>query len=368
MTERIHGSIMEKLGEDERAFTEAETSYFDKVTQISEQLFSIPKDERRSKIAEELRKIALPRKDLYLPTNPASRVLESVPESGTPMPSKEKMPILVQFAVQENKPDGYQLCKQACIFKVGDDVRQDVLALQVIKILQDAFQKTGLDLYLCAYGVIPTDYERGIIEVVPNSKSRSSLGETTDGGLYEIFQREFGAPGTAPFESARREFMRSEAGYCVASYLLQCKDRHNGNILIDSEGHIVHIDFGFILEISPGGNMKFEAADFKLSHEMAQLIDPGGMMTSHLFHQFEELCIRGFLAARSVADPIMACIALMENSGLPCYIGKAVDNMRARLHLDKTEAQIAAMIKDVIKTSYCHWTTGFYDKIQNYTY
>ncbi len=64
--------------------------------------------------------------------------------------------------------------------------------------------------------------------------------------------------------------------YAVASYLLQAKDRHNGNILIDREGHLVHIDFGFILEISPGGNMRFESAAFKLSHEMTLIVDPGG--------------------------------------------------------------------------------------------
>lgn len=97
--------------------------------------------------------------------------------------------------------------------------------------------------------------------------------------MYEIFQREFGAPGSESFENARLEFMKSEAGYAIASYLLQCKDRHNGNILIDSQGHLIHIDFGFILEISPGGNMKFESADFKLSHEMTQLLDPGGSFT-----------------------------------------------------------------------------------------
>lgn len=78
--------------------------------------------------------------------------------------------------------------------------------------------------------------------------------------------------------------------------------------------------------------------------------------------------MRGFLAARSVADPIIACVALMRNSGLPCYVGKAVENMLARLHLDKTEAQVAAIVKDIIRTSYCHWTTSYYDKIQNYTY
>ena len=43
---------------------------------------------------------------------------------------------------------------------------------QVICILRDAFTAAGLDLYLRPYGCIPTGYERGVIEVVPHTKSR----------------------------------------------------------------------------------------------------------------------------------------------------------------------------------------------------
>lgn len=178
----------------------------------------------------------------------------------------------------------------------------------------------------------------GVIEVVPNTESRAALGETSDGGLYQIFQRVFGAPGSSRFESARRNFLLSEAGYAVASYILQSKDRHNGNILLDFEGHIIHIDFGFILEISPGGNLGFENAAFKLSHDMTQVLDPGGKRTSASFLEFEQLCIRGYLVARTVATSVLAAVGLMADSKLPCFgRGKPMENLRKRFLLEASD-------------------------------
>jgi phosphatidylinositol 4-kinase len=66
------------------------------------------------------------------------------------------------------------------------------------------------------------------------------------------------------FDEAQNNFVESLAGYSLFNYLFNVKDRHNGNILIDSEGHIVHIDFGFMLQSSPGG-MNFESSPFKLT-------------------------------------------------------------------------------------------------------
>lgn len=51
---------------------------------------------------------------------------------------------------------------------------------------------------------------------------------------------------------AKRNFLRSLAGYSLVTYFLQVKDRHNGNILLHRDGSIIHIDFGFFLSNAPG--------------------------------------------------------------------------------------------------------------------
>lgn len=90
--------------------------------------------------------------------------------------SAAKAPFLARFKVQryginelENialavstngKVDGKKETEeqtwQAAIFKVGDDVRQDMLALQVISIFKNVFQKVGLNLFLFPYRVVAT--------------------------------------------------------------------------------------------------------------------------------------------------------------------------------------------------------------------
>ena len=78
--------------------------------------------------------------------------------------------------------------------------------------------------------------------------------------------------GTPQCLEAQRNFVESMAGYSLVSFFMQIKDRHNGNIMLDERGHIIHIDFGFMLSNSPGG-VNFEAAPFKLTRELLEVMD-----------------------------------------------------------------------------------------------
>ncbi|BBM99420.1 phosphatidylinositol 4-kinase A [Marchantia polymorpha subsp. ruderalis] len=342
-----------------------EFDFFAKVTSISGVLYPLPKDERRAGIKRELEKITIPGQDLYLPTAPNKYVRGIQLDSGIPLQSAAKVPIMITFDVVDKDGDPNNLKPQACIFKVGDDCRQDVLALQVIALLRDIFTAVGINLYLFPYGVLPTGFGRGIIEVVPNTRSRNQMGEISDGGLYEIFQDDFGPVGSPKFEEARENFIVSSAGYAVASLLLQPKDRHNGNLLFDKDGRLVHIDFGFILETSPGNNMRFESAHFKLSHEMTQLLDPSGAMKSDYWYRFVSLCVKGYLTARQHMDGIINTVLLMKDSGLPCFSrGDPIGNLRKRFHPEMTEREAANYMIKTCGDAYNKWTTAGYDLIQ----
>ncbi|KAL6637046.1 hypothetical protein ACP70R_024618 [Stipagrostis hirtigluma subsp. patula] len=361
----VREKIVDSFTPEARDMFEREFDFFDKVTSISGVLFPLPKEERRAGIRRELEKITVPGDDLYLPTATNKLVRGIQLDSGIPLQSAAKVPIMITFNVVDRDGDPNDIKPQACIFKVGDDCRQDVLALQVISLLRDIFQAVGLNLYLFPYGVLPTGPERGIIEVVPNTRSRNQMGETTDGGLLEIFQQDYGPVGSPSFETAREMFMISSAGYAVASLLLQPKDRHNGNLLFDSQGRLVHIDFGFILEISPGGNMGFESAHFKLSHEMTQLLDPSGTMKSDTWNQFLRLCVKGYLAARRHMNGILSTVNLMVDSGLPCFSrGDPIGNLRKRFHPEMNEREAANFMVRTCVDAYNKWTTAGYDLIQ----
>ncbi|CAF3712697.1 unnamed protein product [Rotaria sp. Silwood1] len=246
------------------------------------------------------------------------------------------------------------------IFKVGDDVRQDILALQLMRLFHNIFEQEGLELYLYTYRVIATSPGCGVIECVPNSRSREDIGRNTEAGLFDYFRHVYGKEDSIKFQKARRNFVISMAAYSVALFLLQIKDRHNGNIMLDDEGHIIHIDFGFMFESSPGGNMRFEP-DIKLTAEMILIM---GDLTAPAFLWFKELCIKGYLALRPYRQHFITLVALMLDTELPCFRGHTLEQFNARLKPDSSETEAARYMHEVINRCAHSLRTRIYDYIQ----
>ena len=190
------------------------------------------------------------------------------------------------------------------IIKTGADLRQEAFACQLIRVCDKIWKDAGTPVWVKQMRILVTGEGSGLIETITNGVSLHSLKRsltlaTVEAGqnprgrvatLRDHFIKTFGEPDTEAYKAAEDAFKRSLAAYSIISYVLQLKDRHNGNVLIDNEGHIIHIDFGFMLSNSPG-SVGFEAAPFKLTQDYVDVL---GGVGSPAFDDYKKLCKQAF--------------------------------------------------------------------------
>jgi len=256
------------------------------------------------------------------------------------------------------------------LVKSNDDLRQEQLASQLIQRMAIILARANIPVWLCPYEILALTGRGGIIEAIPDTISLDSLkrNDPSFTDLQDFFTRHFGPIGSNPYADAKANFVESLAGYSIVCFILQIKDRHNGNILLDNRGHLIHIDFGFFFLSSPGKNAGFESAPFKLTRDFVKLMEG---VDSRAFARFRDLCIRAFLEIRKHCLEIILLVEMIieGNDDLPCFRGqpeKAVSGMRERFRLDLNDRACIDYVNALIDESIENWRTRWYDRYQRY--
>jgi Phosphatidylinositol 3- and 4-kinase len=131
------------------------------------------------------------------------------------------------------------------LIKANDDLRQEQLASQLIQRMAYILAREKVPVWLCPYEILALTDRAGIIEAIPDTISLDSLKKNSSNytNLLAFFHAHYGE-GTEELAAAKANFVESLAAYSIVCFVLQIKDRHNGNILLDKFAHIIHIDFG----------------------------------------------------------------------------------------------------------------------------
>uniref|UniRef100_A0A3Q1B810 Phosphatidylinositol 4-phosphate 3-kinase C2 domain-containing subunit alpha n=1 Tax=Amphiprion ocellaris TaxID=80972 RepID=A0A3Q1B810_AMPOC len=257
------------------------------------------------------------------------------------------------------------------MFKVGEDLRQDMLALQMIRIMDRIWLQEGLDLRIVNFKCISTGKDKGMVELVPSSDTLRKIqveygvtGSFKDKPLAEWLRKY--NPAEDEYEKASENFIYSCAGCCVATYVLGICDRHNDNIMLRSTGHMFHIDFGkFLGHAQMFGSFKRDRAPFVLTSDMAYVINGGERPTSR-FQLFVDLCCQAYNLIRKHSGLFLNLLSLMTSSGLPELTGSQdLKYVFDALQPHNTDAEATIFFTRLIESSLGSVATKFNFFIHN---
>lgn len=251
---------------------------------------------------------------LYSPLSPLFKLGELNISLCRFMDSKKRPLYLVWDNVDKDGPEIH------IIYKNGDDLRQDMLTLQLLQVMDSIWQAEGLDLRLNAYGCVASGFEQGMIEVVRHASTIANIQQAANSSLDKktLFDWLKDKNKTEKeLDQAVEEFTMSCAGYAVATYILGIGDRHNDNIMLKETGQLFHIDFGhFLGNFKSKFGLKRERAPFVLTSHFVYIITKGGKDTEN-YKRFEEYCLSAYLALRKRGTLLIRLFMMMLTSGIP---------------------------------------------------
>uniref|UniRef100_A0A182QT80 phosphatidylinositol 3-kinase n=1 Tax=Anopheles farauti TaxID=69004 RepID=A0A182QT80_9DIPT len=302
------------------------------------------KEKGRALLMEQLAKEGQLLSDMISPLNPSFRCRAVRTERCKVMDSKMR-PLWIVY--ENGDPNGDDI---HMIFKNGDDLRQDMLTLQMLRIMDRIWKSHGYDFRMNPYSCISTDHKLGLIEVVLNAetianiqKERGMFSATSPfkkGSLLAWLREHNGTDEL--LAKAIQEFTLSCAGYCVATYVLGVADRHSDNIMVKKTGQLFHIDFGHILgHFKEKFGFRRERVPFVLTHDFVYVINNGRTdREAQEFCHFQTLCEEAFLILRQHGCLILSLFSMMISTGLPELSSeKDLNYLRETLVLDKTEEE-----------------------------
>uniref|UniRef100_A0A0N4ZB74 Phosphatidylinositol 3-kinase catalytic subunit type 3 n=1 Tax=Parastrongyloides trichosuri TaxID=131310 RepID=A0A0N4ZB74_PARTI len=244
------------------------------------------------------------------------------------------------------------------IYKVGDDLRQDALVLQCVNLMNDIWLRYNLDLRMTTYEVLPTNINKGYIEMVPNCQSlyqihslHGAAGIYNDQILYNWLQKY--NPDFFAFRIALENFRKSCAGWCVATYLLGIGDRHNNNIMLTKSGNVFHIDFGkYLGDWQMAAGFRRDRVPFIFTKEMRYVIDKSSSGDSSSGYQnFVNDCCRAYNLIRKDCRIILNALKLMKSSGISGLNETSIKFVESNLQLCLSEEDAIAYFTRMIKES-----------------
>jgi hypothetical protein len=343
-------AFLKGCGIDQIEALSSETEFTQQLGRIAALVQEAPGNERDSTLVDELTRAPL-EQAVTLPTNVCARVDAYTVQRCRVMDSFTH-PLFVSLRNADRLGAPVDL-----IFKAGDDLRQDALAIQVFRLMERIWHEAGLGLHLTPYTVVPTQGFGGFIEVVQNAETVADVQKTYGGGASAAFSKTPLAKYLRDHNSEEKHkaavdrFLRTTAASCVATYVLGVGDRHNDNIMVTHDGRLFHIDFSKVVgQIQRWNGIKRERAPFVLTPEFVYVFCEGDKDSPNFYH-FVDLCCDAYNALRAHWRLFIVMFELMLSSGITNLQREGLAYLHKSLAIGSSNAEAKASFESLIYAS-----------------
>ena len=305
------------------------------------------KEERNKQYREDLsglnQQYKNKKKEVSLPLNFKYRIKGLIVDKCRVMNSKKK-PLWLTF--ENADPLGDNI---VAMLKCGDDLRMDMVTLQLFQAMQTLWFDDGLQVKMSLYKVLCTGYMQGMLEMVTNSetlanihvKEGGALGQLiTKGSVYNWIEKNC---KDVSMNDAKENFLISNVAYCLATFILGVGDRHNDNIMIKKNGELFHIDFGhFLGHFKYKMGIKRERAPFVFTRQFQYVL---GDDNSELFLKFKKELNTGYMIIRKNKEVILTLLKVLLCTGIPELNEKSLKFLDGSLYLRKSDREASEFLE-----------------------
>ena len=322
-----------------RIFRDEDTLLKNLIT-IAEKIKNFKNTEERDRIfREEISVIdgylKINKKEVSLPLNFKYRTKGIIADKCRIMKSKKK-PLWLTF--ENSDPLGQPI---VVMLKCGDDLRMDMVTLQLFKAMQTVWFENGLNVKMSLYKVLCTGNEEGMLEMVTNAETLANIHVKEGGAISQLFSKgsvkNWIEKNCANKKEAIENFMLSNVAYCLATFVLGIGDRHNDNIMIKRNGELFHIDFGhFLGHFKYKMGIKRERAPFVFTRQFQSVL---GGDNSDNFKEFKSNLEKGYIILRNHKEVIITLLSILLCTGIPELNEKSLRFLENSLLLKKDDKE-----------------------------
>jgi hypothetical protein len=221
-------------------------------------------------------------------------------------------PLLVTVLIQDKL--NLNKIEKKFILKTDSGLRKENIVSSLIIILQNKLiqqmERGRIDYFepIPTYKIIMITNNIGVIEYLDDCLTLKNINSKN----YTLQNYILDNNKDSKIKTIKERFAKSLAISSCLSYVLGLGDRHASNIMISKNGHIIHIDYGYILE-NPIHSTIVNNPIIRISHEM---IDFLGGWNSEYYDLFKNYIIKVFDIIRLYSDIIINYYNILANENI----------------------------------------------------